>query len=171
MEDRNTTMTDTEVEQPIEKDAHTKNCDRGLDWPFDSEVQSAGRTDSQTVPNLQTLDSESGLVKYILRLDAENILKDDKGSDAVTDPCDGRNNQSGPSNLCIRSAEGGTRHSSSTPQSDATMPASLDCIRVLSSDNTMERERAASARSTRKVKKTGKQAKRFGFWVLSKIFV
>jgi len=165
-------MTDTEAEQPIERVAPTKNCDRGLDWSLDSEVQSGSRTDSQTPPNLQTLDSESGLVKYILRLDAENISRDKMGSDAVTDPCAGnlRNNQS---NLCITSAEpeGGTHDSSSTPHPDATMPASLDCIRVLSSTNSMECERAASARSTRKAKKTSKQAKRFGFWVLSKIFV
>ena len=156
MEDRtSTTITDIEAKQPIAVIvALTKNCDRGLDQLFDSEVQSASRTDPQTVPNLQALDSKSGL-KQDCGLGVE---KEATGSDAVT-------------NLCVTSAKAGTEDSSSTLHPDATMPASLDCIRVLSSTNSMESERAASARSTRKAKKTSKQAKRFGFWVLSKIFV
>ena len=144
-------MTDIEAKQPNEGVALTKNCDRGLDQPLDSEVQSASRTDPQTAPNLPALDSKSGLKQDC---GAENISKEDTGSNAVTVPC-------------VTSAEG----SSSKLHPDATMPASLDCIRVLSSTNSMESERSASARSTRKAKKTRKQAKRFGFWVLSKIFV
>jgi len=162
-------MTDTEAEQPIKGVALTKNCDRGL------ELDSASRTNSQTAPNLQPLESRSGSVKYF-GLDAGNISKNDLGSNAVTDLCAGnlRNNQSeseSAAKLCATSGEGGTQGFSRTPHPDATMPASLDCIRVLSSTNSMESERAASARSTRKAKKTRKQAKRFGFWVLSKIFV
>jgi len=62
--------------------------------------------------------------------------------------------------------------SSDKSHPDPTMPASLDCIRVLSSTGSVKsEERSASARSTRRAKKTRKQAKRFGFWVLSKIFV
>jgi len=160
MENRSTTITDIEAEQPIAVIvALTKNCDRGLDQLFDSEVQSASRTDPQTEPNLQALESKSGL-KQDCGLGVE---KEATGSDAVT-------------NLCVTSAKAGTEDSSSTLHPDATMPASLDCIRVLSSTNSMESERAASARSTRKAskqakRKTSKQAKRFGFWVLSKIFV
>lgn len=149
-------MTDIEAEQPIEGVALAKKCDRGLDQPLDSEVQSASRTDPQTVPNMQARVSKSGL-KQDCGFGAENISIEDTGS-AVTNPC-------------VISAKGGTQGCSSTPHPDATMPASLDCIRVLSSANSVESERAASARSTRKAKKTRKQAKRFGFWVLSKIFV
>jgi len=62
--------------------------------------------------------------------------------------------------------------SSDISHPDPTMPASLDCIRVISSTSSVKsEERSASARSTRRAKKTRKQAKRFGFWVLSKIFV
>jgi len=155
MENKSTTITDIEADQPIAVIvALRKNCDRGLDQLFDSEVQSASRTDPQTEPNLQALESKSGL-KQDCGLGVE---KEATGSDAVT-------------NLCVTSAKAGTEDSSSTLHPDATMPASLDCIRVLSSTNSMESERAASARSTRKAKKTSKQAKRFGFWVLSKIFV
>jgi len=151
MENRSTTITDIEADQPIAVIvALRKNCDRGLDQLFDSEVH----TDPQTEPNLQALESKSGL-KQDCGLGVE---KEATGSDAVT-------------NLCVTSAKAGTEDSSSTLHPDATMPASLDCIRVLSSTNSMESERAASARSTRKAKKTSKQAKRFGFWVLSKIFV
>lgn len=157
MEDRSTTTTDIEAEQPSEEVALTKNCDRGLDQPIDSEVQSASRADPQAVPNLQAFDSKSDL-KQDFGPGAENISKADMGFNEMTDPC-------------VASAEGGTQGSSSRFQTDATMPASLDCIRVLSSTNSLESERAASARSTRKAKKTRKQAKRFGFWVLSKIFV
>jgi len=158
MEDRGITTTDTTTEQPIERVALTENCDRGLDRPLDINVQTASsRTDSQTISNLQALDNKSGL-KLDCDLGAENISKEDVGSNAVT-------------GKSVTSAEGGTRIASSTLHPDATMPASLDCIRVLSSTNSMESERAASARSTRKAKKTRKQVKRFGFWVLSKIFV
>ena len=160
MEDKSTTTTDIEAEQPTEEVALTKNCDRGLDQPLDSEVKSASRADPQAVPNLQAFDSKSDL-KQDFGPGTENISKADMGSNEMTDPC-------------VASAEGGTQGSSSRFQTDATMPASLDCIRVLSSTNSMEweeRDRAASARSTRRAKKTRKQAKRFGFWVLSKIFV
>merc|ERR1712107_509428 len=62
--------------------------------------------------------------------------------------------------------------SSDISHPDPSMPASLDCIRVLSSTGSVKsEERSASARNTRRAKKTRKQAKRFGFWVLSKIFV
>ena len=170
---KSTTMTDTEEEQLIVRVAPTKNCDRELDRPLDCEVQRFNRTDSQSVPNLQALNSNSGLVKDC-DLDAENISKENMGSDAVTDPCAGnlRNDYSVPPKLCLAEVENEVSSSQANP--DATMPASLDCIRVLSSTNSMEweeRDRAASARSTRRAKKTRKQAKRFGFWVLSKIFV
>ena len=170
MGDKSTTMTDTDEEQLIARVALTKNCDRKPDSPLDCEVQSANRTESQSVPNLQALDSNSGSVKAC-DLDAENVSKENMGSDAVTDPCAG-NDHSVPRNLFEAEVE--IEVSSSKANSDATMPASLDCIRVMSSTSSMEwedRDRAASARSTRRAKKTSKQAKRFGFWVLSKIFV
>jgi len=168
MGDKSTTMTDIDEEQLIARVALTKNCDRKPDSPLDCEVQSANRTESQSVLNLQALDSNSGSVKAC-DLDAENVSKENMGSDAVTDPCAG-NDHSVPRNLFEAEVE----VLSSKANSDATMPASLDCVRVLSSTSSMEwedRDRAASARSTRRAKKTSKQAKRFGFWVLSKIFV
>jgi len=168
MGDKSTTMTDIDEEQLIARVALTKNCDRKPDSPLDCEVQSANRTESQSVPNLQALDSNSGSVKAC-DLDAENVSKENMGSDAVTDPCAG-NDHSVARNLFEAEVE----VSSSKANPDATMPASLDCVRVMSSTSSMEwedRDRAASARSTRRAKKTSKQAKRFGFWVLSKIFV
>ena len=168
---KSTTMTDTEEEQLIVRVAPTKNCDRELDRPTDCEVQSVKGTGSQTVPNLQALNSNSCLVKDC-DLDAENISKENMGSDVVTDPCAGNLRNDNSLIPCVAEVENEVSSSKANP--DATMPASLDCIRVLSSTNSMEweeRDRAASARSTRRAKKTRKQAKRFGFWVLSKIFV
>lgn len=47
--------------------------------------------------------------------------------------------------------------------------ASLDCIRVLSSETVAE-VRTRSAGSRRRSSSKSRQAKRFGVWVLSKIF-
>lgn len=164
-------MTDTE--QLIEKAALTGNCDRRLDKLFDCDVRSDDRPDSQTESNLQAFNSNSGLMN-IRGLGAGNISIADEVSNQVNHPCDEISRNKHSSKLSLASAEVEDQGSPSISHPYANMPASLDCIRVLSSTNSMASEdvhRAASARSTRKAKKTRQQAKRFGFWVLSKIFV
>merc|ERR1712200_34073 len=124
----------------------------------------------QAIPNLILVD---------------NNLTEDNGLESNSTPGEGKGMASDASTNTIAIVEVnnfsessfGKRHAEPIGSSDIshpnpTMPASLDCIRVLSSTGSVKsEERSASARSTRRAKKTRKQAKRFGFWVLSKIFV
>ena len=156
-------MTDRESIQKVAPE----NCDR-LNKRLDCGMSSTKTP--QAIPNLILVD---------------NNLTEDNGLESNSTPGEGKGMASDASTNTIAIVEVnnfsessfGKRHaepigSSDISHADPTMPASLDCIRVLSSTGSViSEERSASARSTRRAKKTRKQAKRFGFWVLSKIFV
>ena len=156
-------MTDRESIQKVAPE----NCDR-LNKRLDCGMSSTKTP--QAIPNLILLD---------------NNLTEDNGLESNSTPGEGKGMASDASTNTIAIVEVnnfsessfGKRHAEPIGSSDIshpnpTMPASLDCIRVLSPNDSVKfEERSASARSTRRAKKTRKQAKRFGFWVLSKIFV
>ena len=156
-------MTDRESIQKVAPE----NCDR-LNKRLDCGTSSTKTP--QAIPNLILVD---------------NNLTEDNGLESNSTPGEGKGMASDASTNTIAIVEVnnfsessfGKRHAEPIGSSDIshpnpTMPASLDCIRVLSPNDSVKfEERSASARSTRRAKKTRKQAKRFGFWVLSKIFV
>ena len=156
-------MTDRESIQKVAPE----NCDR-LNKRLDCGMSSTKTP--QAIPNLILLD---------------NNLTEDNGLESNSTPGEGKGMASDASTNTIAIVEVnnfsessfGKRHAEPIGSSDIshpnpTMPSSLDCIRVLSPNDSVKfEERSASARSTRRAKKTRKQAKRFGFWVLSKIFV
>ena len=159
-------MTDRESIQKVAPE----NCDR-LNKRLDCGMSSTKTP--QAIPNLILVD---------------NNLTEDNGLESNSTPGEGKgmasdastntiaivevNNFSESSKVSFGKRDVEPIGSSDISHPDPTMPASLDCIRVLSSTGSVKsEERSASARSTRRAKKTRKQAKRFGFWVLSKIFV
>ena len=156
-------MTDRESIQKVAPE----NCDR-LNKRLDCGMSSTKTL--QAIPNLILVD---------------NNLTEDNGLESNSTPGEGKGMASDASTNTIAIVEVnnfsessfGKRHAEPIGSSDIshpgpTIPASLDCIRVLSPNDSVKfEERSASARSTRRAKKTRKQAKRFGFWVLSKIFV
>jgi len=156
-------MTDRESIQKVAPE----NCDR-LNKRLDCGMSSTKTP--QAIPNLILVD---------------NNLTEDNDLESNSTPGEGKGMASDASTNTIAIVEVnnfsessfGKRHAEPIGSSDIshpnpTMPASLDCIRVLSPNDSVKfEERSASARSTRRAKKTRKQAKRFGFWVLSKIFV
>ena len=154
-------MTDSESIQKVAPE----NCD-SLNKRFDC-VMSSTKT-PQAIPNLISLDIN---LRQDNGLESKSTLGEGNGmaSDAATNTI-----AIVEVNNFSESTKGSSEPigSSDISHPDPTMPASLDCIRVLSSTGSVKsEERSASARSTRRAKKTRKQAKRFGFWVLSKIFV
>ena len=159
-------MTDSESIQKVAPE----NCDR-LNKRFDCGM-----------PSTKTPQAISNLISV------DNNLREDNGLESKSTPVEGNDMQSDAATNTIaivevnnlsESTKGSSGKmnvepigSSDISHPDPTMPASLDCIRVLSSTCSVKsEERSASARSARRAKKTRKQAKRFGFWVLSKIFV
>jgi len=159
-------MTDSESIQKVAPE----NCDR-LNKRFDCGMSSTKTP--QAISNLISVD---------------NNLREDNDLESKSTPREGNGMASdAPTNTIAivevnnlsESTKGSSGKmnvepigSSDISHPDPTMPASLDCIRVLSPNDSVKfEERSASARSTRRAKKTRKQAKRFGFWVLSKIFV
>lgn len=159
-------MTDSESIQKVTPE----NCDR-LNKRLDC-VMSSTKT-PQAIPNLISSDIN---LREDNGLESKSTLGEGNGmaSDAATNTIaivelDNFSESSKGSSVKMNVEP---ISSSDKSHPDPTMPASLDCIRVLSSTGSVKsEERSASARSTRKAKKTRKQAKRFGFWVLSKIFV
>ena len=159
-------MTDSESIQKVAPE----NCDR-LNKRLDC-VMSSTET-PQAIPNLISLDIN---LREDNGLESKSTLGESNGmaSDAATNTIAivEFNNFSESTKGSSVKMNVEPIGSSDMSHPDPTMPASLDCIRVLSSTGSVKsEERSASARSTRKAKKTRKQAKRFGFWVLSKIFV
>ena len=159
-------MTDSESIQKVAPE----NCDR-LNKRLDC-VMSSTET-PQAIPNLISLDIN---LREDNGLESKSTLGESNGmaSDAATNTIAivEVNNFSEPTKGSSVKMNVEPIGSSDMSHPDPTMPASLDCIRVLSSTGSVKsEERSASARSTRRAKKTRKQAKRFGFWVLSKIFV
>ena len=159
-------MTDRESIQKVAPE----NCDR-LNKRLDCGMSSTKTP--QAIPNLISVD---------------NNLTEDNGLESNSTPGEGKgmasdastntiaivevNNFSESSKVSFGKRDVEPIGSSDISHPDPTIPASLDCIRVLSPNDSVKfEERSASARSTRRAKKTRKQAKRFGFWVLSKIFV
>jgi len=154
-------MTDSESIQKVAPE----NCDR-LNKRLHC-VMSSTKT-PQAIPNLISLDIN---LRQVNGLESKSTLGEGNGmaSDAATNTI-----AIVEVNNFSESTKGSSEPigSSDISHPDPSMPASLDCIRVLSSTGSVKsEERSASARSTRRAKKTRKQAKRFGFWVLSKIFV
>jgi len=154
-------MTDSESIQRVAPE----NCDR-LNKRLDCVMSSTNTP--QAIPNLISLDIN---LRQDNGLESKSTLGEGNGmaSDAATNTI-----AIVEVNNFSESTKGSSEPMSSSDIShpDPSMPASLDCIRVLSSTGSVKsEERSASARSTRRAKKTRKQAKRFGFWVLSKIFV
>ena len=154
-------MTDSESIQKVAPE----NCDR-LNKRLDCVMSSTNTP--QAIPNLISLDIN---LRQDNGLESKSTLGEGNGmaSDAATNTI-----AIVEVNNFSESTKGSSEPigSSDISHPDPTMPASLDCIRVLSSTGSVKsEERSASARSTRRAKKTRKQAKRFGFWVLSKIFV
>ena len=159
-------MTDSESIQKVAPE----NCDR-LNKRLDC-VMSSTET-PQAIPNLISSDIN---LREDNGLESKSTLGESNGmaSDAATNTIaivEFNNFSESTKGLSVKmNVE--PIGSSDMSHPDPTMPASLDCIRVLSSTGSVKsEERSASARSTRRAKKTRKQAKRFGFWVLSKIFV
>jgi len=154
-------MTDSESIQRVAPE----NCDR-LNKRLDCVMSSTNTP--QAIPNLISLDIN---LRQDNGLESKSTLGEGNGmaSDAATNTI-----AIVEVNNFSESTKGSSEPigSSDISHPDPSMPASLDCIRVLSSTGSVKsEERSASARSTRRAKKTRKQAKRFGFWVLSKIFV
>ena len=154
-------MTDSESIQKVAPE----NCDR-LNKRLDCVMSSTNTP--QAIQNLISLDIN---LRQDNGLESKSTLGEGNGmaSDAATNTI-----AIVEVNNFSESTKGSSEPigSSDISHPDPTMPASLDCIRVLSSTGSVKsEERSASARSTRRAKKTRKQAKRFGFWVLSKIFV
>jgi len=154
-------MTDSESIQRVAPE----NCDR-LNKRLDCVMSSTNTP--QAIPNLISLDIN---LRQDNGLESKSTLGEGNGmaSDAATNTI-----AIVEVNNFSESTKGSSEPigSSDISHPDPSMPASLDCIRVLSSTGSVKsEERSASARNTRRAKKTRKQAKRFGFWVLSKIFV
>ena len=154
-------MTDSESIQKVAPE----NCDR-LNKRLDCVMSSTNTP--QAIPNLISLDIN---LRQDNGLESKSTLGEGNGmaSDAATNTI-----AIVEVNNFSESTKGSSEPigSSDISHPDPSMPASLDCIRVLSSTGSVKsEERSASARNTRRAKKTRKQAKRFGFWVLSKIFV
>ena len=159
-------MTDSESIQRVAPE----NCDR-LNKRLDCVMSSTNTP--QAIPNLISLDIN---LRQVNGLESKSTLGEGNGmaSDAATNTIAivEVNNFSESTKGSSVKMNVEPLGSSDISHPDPTMPASLDCIRVLSSTGSVKsEERSASARSTRRAKKTRKQAKRFGFWVLSKIFV
>ena len=154
-------MTDSESIQKVAPE----NCDR-LNKRLDCVMSSTNTP--QAIPNLISLDIN---LRQVNGLESKSTLGEGNGmaSDAATNTI-----AIVEVNNFSESTKGSSEPigSSDISHPDPSMPASLDCIRVLSSTGSVKsEERSASARNTRRAKKTRKEAKRFGFWVLSKIFV